>query len=66
MKDTTNIHISSDFNVDVGQMKDTSQPKQKLEFLTLTEPFGLKANLLTPARFTDTRKSCFDSINIYL
>lgn len=64
MKNTTNIHISSDFNV--GQMKDTSQPKQKLEFLTLTEPFGLKAYLLTPTRITDTRNSCFDSINIYL
>lgn len=41
-------------------MKDTSQPKQSFEFLTLDEPFALKANFVIPTRTNDTRKSCID------
>lgn len=41
-KNTTHIHayIPSDSNVDLSLMKNSNKPKQKLEFLTLTESFG--------------------------
>lgn len=52
-------YVSSDFNVDV--MEKTSQQKQILEFITLAESFGFKANFVTPTRITDTRKSCIDN-----